>query len=127
LFWQSYRPDILATKNTENLFEVVLVECETKPTKRRVVVKMLTIQNNLALQKRLFENTKFNPILAIPPHNLAKILCCEVRNFWTIWIINELGKISQKIHRNKQKCQQQRKGITQYNPTTERRYLGYAN
>jgi len=99
LWWQSYRPDVLATKNTERLFEVVLVECETKPDKKRVLTKMSTIQNNLTLQKRLFEKTRFHPILAIPPDNLAKILCCKVRNFWTIWIINKLGKISQKIPR----------------------------
>lgn len=116
LWWQSYRPDVLATKNTKTLFEVVLVECETKPAKKRVLTKMLTIQNNLTFQKRLFEKTNFQPILAIPSHNLTRILCSEVRNFWTIWIINEIGKIIQKIPKKKQKCQQQRKVISTNNP-----------
>lgn len=105
LWWQSYRPDVFATKNTESSFEVVLVECETKPSKSRVLLKKSTIQSNLSLQKRLFENTKFHAILVIPPHNLAKILCYEVRKFWTIWIVNKLGKISQKIPRSNWKCQ----------------------
>lgn len=100
LWWQSYRPDVFATRNTERTFEVVLVECETKPSKRRVLTKMSIIQNNLTFQKRLFEKTEFHPILAIPPHNLTKILCSNVKNFWTIWIINKLGIISQKIPKN---------------------------
>jgi hypothetical protein len=99
LWWHSYRPDVLATKNSGNKLQVVLVECETKPTKKRVLLKIETIQNNLTLQKRLFENTKFLPILVIPPFNLAKILCFELRTFWEIWILNCIGKIQNKISR----------------------------
>ncbi|MEJ2127074.1 MAG: hypothetical protein P8X84_06195 [Candidatus Bathyarchaeota archaeon] len=101
LWWRSYRPDVLATKNIETSFEVVLVECETKPTKKRILEKMTTIQNNLFLQKRLFQNVHFIPLLVIPSFSLAKILCEEVRNFWEIWIVNHLGKIKHKISRTK--------------------------
>ncbi|MBN2259711.1 MAG: hypothetical protein JW702_04165 [Clostridiales bacterium] len=97
LWWTSYRPDVLGTKNIENSFEVVLVECETKPTKKRILEKMTIIQNNLFLQKRLFQNVHFIPLLVIPSFSLAKILSEEVRNFWEIWIVNHLGKIKHKI------------------------------
>ena len=101
LWWCSYRPDVLATKNIERLFEVVLVECETKPTKKRILHKMEIIQKNMFFQKRLFENVHFIPLLVIPSFSLAKILCEEVRNFWEIWIVNRLGKIKHKISRTK--------------------------
>ena len=88
---------ILATKNTHKHLQVILVECETKPNKKRLFQKMTTIQNNLSLQKRLFEKVNFLPLLVIPPFNLTKILCTKVRTFWEIWIINSLGKIKHKI------------------------------
>ena len=99
----SYRPDILATKNTDKCLQVILVECETKPNKKRLFTKMTTIQTNLSLQKRLFEKTHFLPLLVIPPFNLTRILCSEVRAFWDIWIINSRGTIKQKIYRQRHK------------------------
>ena len=103
LWWHSYRPDVLATKNTDKNLQVTLVECETKPNKKRLSEKMTTIQNNLSLQKRLFERTHVLPLLVIPPFNLTRILCSEVRSFWEIWIVNSLGIINQKIYRKKEK------------------------
>ena len=97
LWWHSYIPDILATKNLENHLKVILVECETQPSKKRIFQKMTTIQNNLELQKRLWENTQFLRLLVIPPFNLTRILCSPVRSFWELWIINSLGQIKHKI------------------------------
>jgi hypothetical protein len=59
---------------------------------------MFIIQNNLSIQKQLHQKTKFLPLLVIPPFNLSKILCSEVRKFWEIWIINHQGNINHKIN-----------------------------
>lgn len=59
LWWHSYRPDILALRKYENQLHVTLVECETKPNKKRLSKKMDIIQNNLSLQKELYQKTKF--------------------------------------------------------------------
>ena len=98
LWWHSYRPDVLAIKNFEKKIQIILVECETKPNKKRLKQKMVIIRKNLSLQKQLNQKTKFLPLLVIPPFNLSKIICSEVRRFWEIWIINELGIIKQKIN-----------------------------
>lgn len=99
LWWHSYIPDVLATKKSEDFLKVILVECETHPNKKRIFQKMATIKKNLALQKRLYENTTFLPLLVIPPFNLTKILCSAIRSFWEIWIVNKQGRISYKIPR----------------------------
>lgn len=99
LWWDSYRPDILATKYCKNNLNVVVVECETKPNMKRVLRKTAKIKKNLSLQKRLYENSVILPLLVIPSFNLIKILCSIVRNFWEIWIINTLGEIKHKLSR----------------------------
>jgi hypothetical protein len=99
LWWQSYKPDILAIKQTNSSQKIVLVECETKPNRKRVLTKTTQIKKNLALQKRLFENTMILPLLIIPPNNLHKIVFSSIRKFWEIWIINQEGKIKDKIKR----------------------------
>lgn len=99
LWWQSYKPDILATKQTSSSQKIVFVECETKPNRKRVLAKTMQIKKNLAIQKQLFENTMVLPLLVIPPNNLQKILFSTIRKFWEIWIINQEGQIKHKIPR----------------------------
>ncbi|MEJ2240578.1 MAG: hypothetical protein P8Y18_00315 [Candidatus Bathyarchaeota archaeon] len=98
LWWHSYRPDVLAIKSSLNQIYVILVECETKPNKKRLNQKMDKIRKNLSLQKQLHRETHFLPLLVIPPFNLSKIICSELRKFWEIWIINNLGTIKHKIN-----------------------------
>jgi hypothetical protein len=93
----------LAIKNNQNQIIVTLVECETKPTKKRLLKKMAIIQKNLSLQKQLHQKTQFLSILVIPPFNLSKILCTKVRKFWEIWIINHQGNIKDKIMSTKER------------------------
>jgi hypothetical protein len=96
----------LALRKNENQLHVTLVECETKPNKKRLSKKMFIIQNNLSLQKQLHQKTKFRPLLIIPPFNLSRIFCSEVRKFWEIWIINHQGNIKHKINPIKTKNEQ---------------------
>jgi hypothetical protein len=99
LWWQFYKPDIFAIKQTHSSKKIILVECETKPNLKRVLAKMMQIKRNLAIQNQLFENTKVLPLLVIPPNNLQKILFFTIRKFWEIWIISQEGKIKHKIPR----------------------------
>jgi len=89
LWWQSYKPDILAIKQNTSSKKIVLVECETKPSRKRVLTKTKQIEKNLTVQKQLFENTMILPLLVIPPNNLQKIMFSPIRKFWEIWIINK--------------------------------------
>ena len=100
LWWQSYKPDILAIKQTNSGLRIVLVECETKPNRKRVLAKTRQIKKNLAVQKQLLENTMILPLLVIPPNSLQKIIFSPIRKFWEIWIINQEGHIQHKIPRS---------------------------
>jgi hypothetical protein len=100
LWWDCFRPDVLATRYCKGNLQVVLVECETKPNRKRVLRKTVMIKRNLSLQKRLYENALILPLLVIPPFNLVKVICSAVRRFWEIWIVNQLGEIRHKISRN---------------------------
>jgi hypothetical protein len=99
LWWQSYKPDILAIKQTNINQRIILVECETRPNQTRVLSKTRQIQKNLAVQRKLFENTVIVPLLVIPPNNLKKVLFTSIRKFWEIWIISYEGQIEHKIPR----------------------------
>jgi hypothetical protein len=104
LWWQAYKPDILAIKQTMSSRRIVLVECETKPTRKRVLTKTRQIKKNLAIQKQLFTDTMILPLLIIPPNNLQKIMFSPIRKFWEIWIISQEGQIKHKISRTPGLC-----------------------
>ena len=71
--WHSYRPDILGILKSEKKLKIVIVECETKPNRNRVLKKTLQIKRVLSLQKQLNEHHFVLPLLAIPALNLHKI------------------------------------------------------
>jgi hypothetical protein len=100
LLWNSYCPDILGVLENKNSLKIILVECETKPTKKRVIKKTIQIKQVLSLQKRLNEKHVILPLLAIPAMNLYKVNGKEIRNFWEIWIINQSGEILHKLFRS---------------------------
>jgi hypothetical protein len=99
LLWHSYRPDILGVLLKGSNLRVVLVECETKPNQKRVLIKTAQIRRALSIQKQLNENHSIIPLLAIPSMNLHKVNFLEVRRFWEIWIVNRIGEIMHKIFR----------------------------
>jgi hypothetical protein len=99
LSWDSYRPDVLGIVSTKSLFKLALVECETHPNTTRIVDKTTRIQRTLFLQKRLFEQYVFLPLLVIPPLTLNRINHYLIRKFWDIWIVNQLGQVIHKILR----------------------------
>lgn len=97
LRWGSYRPDVLGIISKKALFKVALVECETTPTRKRIMAKASKIQRTLALQKRLNERHVICLLLIIPPLKLGRINCSAIRRFWEIWIVNRRGRIAHKI------------------------------
>jgi hypothetical protein len=99
MWWHSYRPDILGILSNNSDLLVVLVECETKPNRLRVMQKTSQIKHVFSLQKRLNENHVILPLLVIPPMNLHKVNCLEVRRFWEVWIVNYSREILHKLPR----------------------------
>ena len=99
LWWHSYRPDVLGTRLKVSKLSIVLVECETKPNRKRIMLKTIQIKKCLSFQRKLHEKSSFLPLLVIPPFNLNKIIYSAIRKFWEIWIINQKGQIRHKIYR----------------------------
>ena len=99
LWWHSYRPDVLGTRSEESKLNIVLVECETKPNRKRIMSKTTQIKKCLSLQRKLNEKSSFLPLLVIPPFNLNKVIHLPIRKFWEIWIVNRSGDIKHKISR----------------------------
>ncbi|MCW4037584.1 MAG: hypothetical protein NWF13_02480 [Candidatus Bathyarchaeota archaeon] len=97
LWWGPYRPDVLGIISKKSLFKVALAECETTPTRNRIMAKAAKIKQTLTLQKRLNERHVICPLLIIPPMKLGRINCSPIRSFWEIWIVNRRGMIVHKI------------------------------
>jgi hypothetical protein len=74
-----------------------LAECETTPTRKRIMAKASKIKQTLTLQKQLNERHVICPLLIIPPMKLGRINCSAIRRFWEIWIVNRRGIIAHKI------------------------------
>jgi hypothetical protein len=99
LNWSLYRPDIAGTLADEVEFWFVLVECETKPSIRRIRRKISKIRNSLTFQNRLNETYLFRLLLVIPAGMLERVNCSDIRLRWEIWIVNYRGEIIHKIPR----------------------------
>lgn len=99
LWWTSYRPDIFGVIENEKSMSIILVECETNPTKTRMLKKTIQIKRVLSLQKRLNEKHRILPLLAIPSLTLNRVNCKEIRNFWEVWIITPSAEIKHKLFR----------------------------
>lgn len=59
LWWHSYRPDILAIRQSDSIQKVVLVECETNPNRKRVLTKKKQIKKNFHFKINLLNTQQF--------------------------------------------------------------------
>ncbi len=82
LTWESYRPDLFGIKATAERQEYVLVECETRPSGRRLDSKNF---RSLEVQTRLNSVLSLRRILVVPRGALAR-LDSSVRRSWEVWI-----------------------------------------
>lgn len=82
LRWDAYRPDLLGIKTRAGLQEYALVECETRPSGRRLASKNL---RSVEVQTRLNLELSVRLILVIPRGTLGRV-DTMVRLSWETWI-----------------------------------------
>jgi hypothetical protein len=87
LSWVSYRPDLFGIRASPERQEYALVECETKPSVRRLASKNFM---SLDVQTRLNSELSLRRILVVPRGTLAR-LDPSVRRSWETWIYEGSG------------------------------------
>jgi hypothetical protein len=83
--WFSYRPDLFGQRESPDGEDFVLVECETKPSMRKMAVKN---SSRIWMQTHISHTDRLRRILVIPPGNLRR-LDPRLRYNWEIWIAVE--------------------------------------
>lgn len=81
--WTSYRPDLLGYRSDEGTEELVLVECETRPSMRRFGSKN---HSSVWFQPYLFRRGSVRRILAVPQGKLRAV-DMRLRDKWEIWVL----------------------------------------
>jgi len=82
LSWVSYRPDLFGIRASPGRQEYALVECETRPSGRKLASKNFM---SLDVQTRLNSYLSLRRILVVPRGTLA-CLDPSVRLSWETWI-----------------------------------------
>ena len=81
--WSSYRPDLLGYRAEGGTEELVLVECETRPSMLRFRSKNYS---SVWFQPDLFRRGSVRRILAIPQGKLRAV-DMKLRAHWEIWVL----------------------------------------
>jgi hypothetical protein len=82
LTWVSYRPDLFGIRASAGRQEYALVECETRPSSRRLESKNF---RSVDVQTRLNSDLSLRRILVVPRGTLAGV-DPSVRRCWETWI-----------------------------------------
>src|SRR5207302_7088093 len=85
LSWASYRPDLFGLRGSTARQEYAFVECETKPSWRRLASKNF---RSVDVQTRLNADMSVRRILVVPRGTLARV-DSSVRLSWETWIYEE--------------------------------------
>ena len=87
--WTSYRPDLLGYRSENGKEEVVLVECETRPS-----IKKLEAKNSASawFQQRLQGQGSVRRILAVPRGSLGAVNM-RARGVWEVWVIGSSSSL----------------------------------
>jgi hypothetical protein len=80
--WVSYRPDLFGIRASAERQEYALVECETRPSSRRLAAKNF---RSVDVQTRLNSELSLRRILVVPRGTLAAV-DSSVRRSWETWI-----------------------------------------
>ena len=83
VFWSSYRPDLLGHRIEDGAEEIVLVECETHPSMRRLGAKNYS---SVWFQPYLFRRGAIRRILAVPQGRLRSV-DMKIRDRWEVWVV----------------------------------------
>ena len=81
--WSSYRPDLLGYKSGRGTEELVLVECETHPSMRRLQAKRY---RTVSFQTYLSRRGSLRKILAVPQGKLGSV-DMGIRREWEVWVV----------------------------------------
>ncbi|MGD0477110.1 MAG: hypothetical protein ABSB29_02955 [Nitrososphaerales archaeon] len=87
--WTSYRPDLLGYRSGKGTEELVLVECETRPSMRRFRSKN---HSSVWFQPYLFSRGSVRRILAVPQGKLRTV-DMRLRDKWEIWVLGAAGPL----------------------------------
>ena len=87
LSWVSYRPDLFGIRASPGRQEYALVECETRPSGRKLASKNFM---SVDVQTRLNSDLSLRRILVVPRGTLA-CLDPSVRRSWETWIYEKGG------------------------------------
>ena len=90
--WSAYRPDLLGFRSDSKTEEVVIVECETRPSMKRFRSKNYS---SLWFQPSVLRDGTIRRILAVPRGRLHSV-DLRLRNQWEIWVLGSSSPI-QKI------------------------------
>jgi hypothetical protein len=83
--WVSYRPDLFGIRASAERQEYAFVECETKPSGRRLAAKNF---RSVDVQTRLNSEMSLRRILVVPRGTLA-CLDSSVRRTWEMWVYGD--------------------------------------
>ena len=87
LGWTSYRPDLLGIRAGSGRQEYAFVECETRPSARRLASKNF---RSVDVQTRLNHDLSLRRILVVPRRKLSSV-DPSVRRTWEMWIYDRSG------------------------------------
>lgn len=83
--WSRYRPDLLAVRARAGREDIVMVECETRPSTRRMNSKNF---RSVQLQSKIHLECNLKRILVVPRGKFAA-LDSKFRLLWEIWIASD--------------------------------------
>jgi hypothetical protein len=89
IHWEAYRPDLLGMRSDDRSEQIVIAECETRPSMRRFIAKNYA---SLWFEPSILCDGSIRRILAIPRGRLAA-LDMELRHRWEIWVLGPTGPI----------------------------------
>lgn len=87
--WASYRPDLLGYKSEGATEELVVVECETHPSMKRLREKRVS---SVSFQPYLFKRGSVRRILAVPRGKLRSV-DLRIRDSWEVWVVGASSAI----------------------------------
>jgi len=87
--WSSYRPDLLGFRRDSASEEIVIVECETRPSMNRFRAKNYS---GLWFQTSILRDGRIRRILAVPSGRLDSV-DLRLRDEWEVWVLGAVRPV----------------------------------
>lgn len=85
--WRSYRPDLLGVRTGDGHQDYALVECETRPSTRKLLAKNYA---SVGVQVMIDCHCSIRRILVVPKGSLSRI-DSQTRSSWETWVYDGIG------------------------------------